>query len=114
MRIMYDPGASVTHRLSATSGGTPDEKVRRLAERNALLCLVRNAPASVARRFVVDRMRLGWSDPIARMTARKLPWALASRARLARRWTCGPDDVWHRWVDQDAHWDQSPAGTDAR
>jgi GT2 family glycosyltransferase len=59
LRIIYHPGATVTHRLSATSGGAASAFVRFLAQRNALLCLTRNAPADVAGRFVWRRIREG-------------------------------------------------------
>lgn len=42
-RVVYDPAAAVVHRLSASSGGPANEGVRHLSERNALLCLLRNA-----------------------------------------------------------------------
>ena len=45
LRILYDPAATVRHRLSATSQGPRSPMVRFLAQRNALLCLVRNAPS---------------------------------------------------------------------
>lgn len=110
MRILYDPHATVTHRLSATSGGTGAARVRHLSQRNALLCLMRNAPLGLARREVQQRLGRGWSDPVARDVARQLPWALSSRLALSRRWVERPEDIWARWADRDMSWDASPAG----
>ena len=109
MRIVYDPHATVTHRLSATSGGTAAARVRHLSQRNALLCLVRNAPLGLARSELQQRLRRGWGDPVARDVLTQLPWALWSRAALSRRWTDRPERVWARWADQDTTWDDSPA-----
>ncbi len=109
MRIMYDPGATVTHRLSATSGGGAAAAVRHLSQRNALLCLIRNAPLDLARREVQQRLARGLSDPVVRDLLRNLPWALATRAALARRWRSRPAEVWSRWADTDTSWDDSPA-----
>jgi GT2 family glycosyltransferase len=115
MRIAYDPGGLVTHRLSATSGGGGSAWVRRLAQRNALLCLVRNAPLPVARRHLWDRARHGPFNGVAREVLAKLPWAVASRRRLARSWVVDPTAVWGRWADNEAErtWDRSPAASDA-
>ena len=114
LRVMYDPGGTVVHRLSATSGGTGAAFVRRLSQRNALLCLLRNAPLGVARREVEQRLRRGWRDQVAREVALRLPWALASRASLSRRWVGDPAQVWQAWADRDTTWDDSPAGAAAR
>jgi GT2 family glycosyltransferase len=116
MRIRYDPSGLVTHRLSATSGGGGSALVRRLAQRNALLCLVRNAPVPVARRQVWDRLRHGVRDDVARQVVAKLPWAIASRRVLARSWVLDPGSVWARWADNEAEstWDRSPAEQGAR
>lgn len=109
LRVMYDPGGVVEHRFSATSGGAASERVRRLAQRNALLCLIRNAPADVAYREVSRRLRRDWRGPVGRDVAKKLPWALASRRLLARGWQLRPSQVWDQWVDRDANWDDRPA-----
>lgn len=109
MRIAYDPAATVTHRLSATSGGTSAERVRHLAQRNALLCLARNAPAALARREIAQRLRRGPGDPVARQVARMLPWALASRAAMSRQRVHDPAQVWATWAERDSTWDTSPA-----
>ena len=111
MRVMYDPGATVTHRLSATSGGSAAAAVRHLSQRNALLCLVRNAPLGLARREVQQRLARGLSDPVARDLVRYLPWALASRAALSRGWKRRPREIWSRWADRDTSWDASAART---
>ena len=111
LRIAYDPAVTVTHRLSATSGGTAAERVRRLAQRNALLCLARNAPPSVARPEIARRLRLWPGDPVARQVARMLPWALATRAAMSRRWVETPAAVWGRWAEQDSSWETGPAMT---
>jgi GT2 family glycosyltransferase len=109
LRIVYDPGATVRHRLSATSGGRASSYVRFLAQRNALLCLTRNAPAAVARDFVWRRIREGPGDGVRRALVTKLPWAVASRLRMKRHWVVSPDEVWERWAGADTTWDTEPA-----
>lgn len=109
MRILYDPEATVTHRMSATSGGAAAARVRHLARRNAALCLVRNAPARVAWKEIETRLRAGRADPVRRDLIRLLPWAVGTRFALSRRWSERPADVWARWADQDLEWDRSPA-----
>jgi GT2 family glycosyltransferase len=109
LRIAYDPAATVEHRLSATSGGTAAELVRRLAQRNALLCLVRNAPAAVARAEVTRRLRRLPGDRVARETALRLPWAMATRASMSRQWVDRPERLWAQWAEQAMTWDVSPA-----
>ena len=109
LRIVYDPAGRVRHRLSATSGGTAALRVRRLSQRNALLCLVRNAPAPVARVHVAERLGRGWRDPVARQLAAKLPWAVSSRLALSRHWVYDPSEVWARYADRDTTWDDGPA-----
>jgi hypothetical protein len=102
LRLVYDPRATVHHRRSVTSGGT--DRVRLLAERNRLLCLVRNAPPEVAGRFLWRRVVEGPGEGIRGGVARMLPWALASRVRLLRRRTVSPREVWDRWADVDVRW----------
>ena len=109
LRVVYEPRGRVRHRLSATSGGTTALRVQHLSQRNALLCLVRNAPASVARAHVAERLGKGWRDPVARQLAVKLPWAVSSRVMLARHWVYDPSEVWARWADRDTTWDAGPA-----
>jgi hypothetical protein len=114
MRIVYDPAATVYHRLSATSQGPRSPMVRFLAQRNALLCLVRNAPGDVARRVLWQRLREDPPPQLRRAVLTKLPWALASRARQRRLWTTTPRAVWDRWAGADRSWDGSPAALPRR
>jgi N-acetylglucosaminyl-diphospho-decaprenol L-rhamnosyltransferase len=109
LRIVYEPGATVHHRLSATSGGPASAHVRFLAQRNALLCLVRNAPAEVAGRHVWRRIREGPGHGVRRAMLGKLPWAVTSRLRMRRRWVVSPGEVWDRWAGADTTWDTSPS-----
>ncbi|MGD0379664.1 MAG: glycosyltransferase family 2 protein [Acidimicrobiales bacterium] len=109
LRILYDPGATVRHRLSATSEGPRSPLVRFLAQRNALLCLARNAPLDVARRRLWSALHDDPGPELRRAVLGKLPWALASRARMRRLWTTTPRQVWDRWAGADAVWDDSPA-----
>lgn len=111
LRIIYDPGATVRHRLSATSGGAASSFVRFLAQRNALLCMARNAPAAVAGPFVWRAVRGGADDRVRRSVMKKLPWAVASRLRMRRRWVVSPHEVWDRWAGADTSWDVHPART---
>jgi len=109
LRIVYDPGATVRHRLSATSGGAVDPFVQFLAQRNALLCLVRNAPADVARRFVWRQIRQGSGSGVRRSMVRRLPWALATRRRMRHLLVEDRRRVWDRWAGADTTWDTRPA-----
>lgn len=111
-RIAYDPRSTVVHRLSATSGGARESFVRFLARRNALLCLIRNAPAEVARERVIGRIREGAGDDgVRRALLRKLPWAVASRRALSRGWVVPPREVWDAWAERDLRWDDGPAAS---
>ena len=109
MHIVYDPAATVRHRLSATSQGPRSPMVRFLAQRNALLCLVRNAPRDVARHVLWQRLHEDPAPELRRAILTKLPWALATRARQRRLWTTTPRAVWDRWAGADRSWDDSPA-----
>ena len=109
LRIAYDPGSTVRHRLSATSGGTASSSVRFLARRNAALCVARNAPTDLARSLLWHQLRDGPGDGVRRAVLRRLPWALASRVRLRRHWVLDPQQVWDRWAEADTSWDVSPA-----
>ena len=91
LRILYDPDASVRHRLSATSQGPSSPMVRLLAQRNALLCLVRNAPLGVARHFLWLALH---EDPAARAPARRR-WP-SSRGRWRRAPGCAGTGRRHR------------------
>ncbi len=114
LRIVYDPAATVRHRLSATSQGPRSPMVRFLAQRNALLCLVRNAPPEVARHFLRLRMHENPGPELRWAVLSKLPWALLSRARLRRQWTTTPRAVWERWAGVDRTWDNSPVDMSRR
>lgn len=112
LRVLYDPGPVVDHRHSATSGGAANPLVRQLAQRNRLLCVVRNAPAAVAATFVRQFLSVGSPDLTRRAAVTRLPWALASRRKLTRRWELRPDEVWDRWTGVDQSWDVGPARLD--
>jgi GT2 family glycosyltransferase len=111
LRIIYDPAATVRHRLSATSLGPRSPMVRFLAQRNALLCLVRNAPPDVARHFLRLRLREDPEPELRRAVLGKLPWALLSRLRMHNLRTTAPRVVWDRWAGADRTWDVSPVNT---
>jgi GT2 family glycosyltransferase len=111
LRLVYDPRTSVEHRRSATSGGVSDPWVHRLGERNRLLTVVRNAPGPVAARLVGRRLREGPDQGIRRAVLARLPWALATRAALSRRWELRPAQVWERWAGAGVTWDDGPCRT---
>jgi N-acetylglucosaminyl-diphospho-decaprenol L-rhamnosyltransferase len=113
MRILYDPDAVVDHRVSATSGGAETSWVQRLAARNRVLCLVRNAPRGVALAAVRHRWNEGPGDGVRRDVMTRLPWAMASRRRLSRHWAVPPADVWNAWAGVDVTWDDGPVRTAA-
>jgi GT2 family glycosyltransferase len=114
LHIRYDPAATVRHRLSATSRGPRSPLVRFLAQRNALLCLVRNGPGDVARHLLWLRLHEDHGAELRRAVLRKLPWALASRVRMRRLWTTTPRRVWDRWAGADTTWDDGPSTTTQR
>lgn len=101
-RVLYDPAATVEHRRSASSGGEHQAWVRVMSERNRTLTMVRNGPRRLATKALRDRVVEGPDGGVRSGIARLLPWALASRARLARRWTVRPEEVWERWAGEGA------------
>jgi GT2 family glycosyltransferase len=110
LRLRYEPGCTVAHRWSATSGGATGPGVRVLAESNRTLTVVRNAPREVA----VSHLRRRWSDGpdfgVRARAARRLPWAAATRAASHRRvWARTPEDVWRDWAGRECEWDHAPA-----
>ncbi len=108
-RVLYDPSATVEHRVSATSGGATSPRVRYLAERNRSLCLLRNAPAAVAAAELRRRMGGGPLDGVRRGVLRSAPWALRSRWAMAPQRQVAPAAVWDRWAGADNTWEGSPA-----
>lgn len=113
LRVVYDPRATVVHRLSATSGGASQSRVRFLARRNAMLCLVRNAPAGLAKEQVRLGLRAGVGDDIRAAVLSRLPWALATRLRMWPLRVKSPQEIWDRWADKDLTWDTRPASRGA-
>ncbi len=114
LRILYEPRASVRHRLSATSQGARSPLVRFLAQRNALLCLMRNAPLEVARHFLWLALHEDPGTDLRQAVLTKVPWALWSRLGMRRLWTMTPGDIWDRWAGADRTWDDSPADSAPR
>lgn len=114
MRFLYDPRATVDHRMSATSGGNSVRSVRLLTRRNQLLALVRNAPASVATEQLARATLSPHRHGVRVEVAKRLPWAITSRRRLARTWVRSPEEVWREWVGVDNDWSapvaDGPAG----
>ena len=108
-RVVYAPGATVEHAVSATSGGAASARVRYLAERNRSLCLLRNAPGRVVAAELRRRVEGGPLDGVRRGVLRAAPWALQTRAAMARRRTVSAAAVWERWAGTDMAWDGSPA-----
>ena len=98
LRVLYEPAGVVHHVGSLSTGGPENAMVQRLAERNRLLCVARNAPLTVARREV--RKATG----PARAAYRRLPAALAWRAWTRRRRAVNPWEVWQRWAGADNAW----------
>ncbi len=110
LRILYDPAGVVLHRGSATSGGVASSRVRYLAQRNALLCLLRDAPREAVAAYAYPRLRRGGrDDEVRRDVLRMLPWALATRALIGRHRSIRRHAMWDTWAGRDTTWDQSPA-----
>jgi GT2 family glycosyltransferase len=108
LAVVYQPGTSVSHRRSVTSVRTLGDRVRILGERNRLLALVRNAPAGVLSQQVWRRVVDGPDHGIRRGMVAHLPWALGTRAALARTARVGTEEVWERWAGADVTWDDGP------
>lgn len=103
MRCVYDPASTVRHVGGASTGGPAADRVRRLAARNRLQTLARNAPLAVLWsqiRSPVDRPESGMALPIARRVIR----GLAERPRLARIRAVRPETVWSVWAGRDETW----------
>jgi GT2 family glycosyltransferase len=107
LRVRYEPTAVVRHMGGATTGGPERPFVRRLAFRNRLATLARNAPLPVLRRQLARaRHDEGWPDvrlSVAKGLAREAP----RRAALMRRRARTPADIWARWAGTDEHWPAS-------
>jgi GT2 family glycosyltransferase len=98
LRIVYLPSTVVDHRQSATSGGASSGWVRRLGARNHMLCLARNAPLPVAAGAIRRRLVEPDPDGVRRALLARLPWAVASRGALSRRWVVSPAELWSAWA----------------
>lgn len=101
MRFLYDPAVKVHHRMSATSGSDRIRAVRLLTRRNQLLTLVRNAPSGVAAEHLGRAALSPHLYGVRVQVARRLPWAVATRRRLARNWVRRPEEIWREWVGVD-------------
>lgn len=104
MRIIYDPVATVTHKMSATSAGEHSRTTRLLTRRNQLLTLARNAPGHVAAEHLARATMSPHLRGVRMAVARQLPWALESRQRLKRQWVRSPSEVWRDWAGVDNEW----------
>jgi GT2 family glycosyltransferase len=105
LRCVYEPSGVVRHVGGVSTGGPDNPFVRRLANRNRLLCLARNGPASVLRREVRRALTGDRATPeLRRSLAGRLPAALAARAALSRRWKLPPAEVWSQWAGRDNTW----------
>jgi GT2 family glycosyltransferase len=103
LRCVYDPASTVRHVGGASTGGPAADRVRRLAARNRMQTLARNAPLPVVwsqLRSSVDRPKSGMAVPIARRVVR----GLVERRRLARTWSARPGHVWSAWAGRDETW----------
>jgi GT2 family glycosyltransferase len=109
MRLLYDPGGTVEHRRSASSGGEHEPWVRVTSERNRTLTMVRNGPRQLVIAALRARVSNGPDEGVRAGIARSLPWALASRRRLRRHWALSPAEVWSTWAGQGTSWPSGPA-----
>jgi N-acetylglucosaminyl-diphospho-decaprenol L-rhamnosyltransferase len=109
LRFEYDPSATVTHRMSATSGGDRSLATQLLTRRNQLLTLVRNAPVPVAAEHLTRATLSPHRHGVRRAVARRLPWAIASRRQLRQKWVRTPEEVWREWAGVDNEWDTPPS-----
>lgn len=106
LRVRYDPTTTVRHVGGVTSGGPNDAFVKRLAARNRLLTLARNAPPSVVWQQVRELGQDEHARAMRASLAKRLPLALTvERRTLARRWRRPPQAVWDQWGGVDQYWD---------
>ena len=114
LRFLYDPRATVYHRMSATSGGDRVRSVRLLTRRNQLLTLVRNAPVRITAEHLARATLSPHRQGVRIEVAKHLSWAVRSRYRLARSWVTSPEEVWREWAGVDSDWSKpamsSPSG----
>jgi len=102
LRCLYEPAAIIRHVGGVSTGGPGADRVRRLAARNRIQTLFRNAPLSVAReqlRSSVDRPE-GLSIAIAGGAVR----GALGRRRLSRTWATTPRIIWQAWAGRDESW----------
>lgn len=104
MRIQYDPRATVSHRMSATSAGERSRSTRLLTRRNQLLTLVRNAPWRVTAEHLARAAMSPHLRGVRAAVARQLPWAIDSRRQLKETWVVSPSQVWREWAGVDNDW----------
>jgi O-antigen biosynthesis protein len=101
MSLVYDPAATIVHVRGQTSGGTTARRVQFLAERNRLLCLLRNAPLGFALAEVRRKRHGGGDDGVAEVLPRWVPVGLAGRLAARRKWELPPSEVFDRWAGVD-------------
>ena len=98
LRIRYDARSVVRHVGGVSTGGLTSPAMQRRYVRNRLSCLVRNAPANIARAEVMATLK----DPppgVSRwFLGSPLPQAMAQRRRLAQGWIRTPEGVWDQWA----------------
>jgi hypothetical protein len=102
MRHVYQPAATVVHVRGQTSGGTAGQGVQYFAERNRLLCLLRNAPLELATRECWRKRTGGGDDGVAERMWRFAPAGVAGRLANRRRWELSPREVFEGWAGVDA------------
>lgn len=104
LTLRYDPQAVVEHRRWATTEQAPVDLMTLISARNRVLCLVNNAPLTVAR-AELERV---WRDPphpmLRRSLARHLPGAIRKRrSRMAGAATSAAT-LWAAWAGRDTTW----------
>lgn len=104
LRIAYDPAGHVEHVGGVTSGGPAAARVQGLAARNRLLCLLRNAPASVARAEIRRTLSAEHDRRLVGRVAAHVPRALVERRRLSSTHAEERAAVWERWAGADETW----------
>ncbi len=85
-RYVYEPGALVRHRHSASSG-VGSSVFRFHTERNRLLTLAKNAPAPLAWRSGLGEVRRLVTTTLRHYVVRPLTLRLPARVEVAHRWS---------------------------
>jgi len=102
LRILYEPTGVVRHVGGASTGGPASDSVRRLAARNRIRTLARNAPLEVL--WAEARSRVDRPPWMAFSLPTAIAQSVVERRRLAPTRALTPSLVWTEWAGRDERW----------